>query len=132
MQELVLAGIEGRAARITASEAVANEYVYAKDVGRAVDLAATAPVPPVTAFNIGSGSVTPFDELVSVVRSLLPALQVELVPGEARKSKTAPLDLSRARAHLGWEPQFTLRSAFEDYIADLRANGTGQAAKRPR
>jgi UDP-glucose 4-epimerase len=125
MQELVLAGIEGRPARITAAEAVANEYVYAKDVGRAVDLAATAPLPPVSAFNIGSGVVTPFDELVRVVRSLLPALQIDIRPGEGRKAKTAPLDLSRARVHLGWEPRFDLHSAFADYIADLNAQRAG-------
>jgi nucleoside-diphosphate-sugar epimerase len=125
MQELVLAGLQGRAARIPASEAVANEYVYAKDVGRAVDLAATASLPSVTAFNIGSGAVTPFDEVVGTVRSLLPALEVDVQPGETRKAKAAPLDLSRARIHLGWEPRFTLRSAFEDYIADLSAQAAG-------
>jgi nucleoside-diphosphate-sugar epimerase len=125
MQELVRAGLEGRPARITAAEAVANEYVYAKDVGGAVDAAATATQPPVTAFNIGSGVVTPFDEVVSVLRSLLPALAVEIVPGETRKAKTAPLDLSRARAHLGWEPRFNLHAAFADYIADMRAEVAG-------
>jgi UDP-glucose 4-epimerase len=132
MQELVLAGLQGRAARITASGAVANEYVYARDVGRAVDLAATVPQPPVTAFNIGSGAVTPFEEVVGVVTSLLPALRVEIVPGETGKAKTAPLDISRARTHLGWEPRFTLRSAFADYIADLRSHPAEPAPERPR
>ena len=122
MQELVLAGIEGRAARVPASETVANEYVYANDVGRAVDLATTVPLPAATAFNIGAGVVMPFEELVSTLRSLLPALTVEVLPGEARKAKTFPLDLSRARNHLGWEPRFTLRSALEDYIAEVRRN----------
>ena len=122
MQELLMAGLVGRAARVIAAEAIANEYVYAKDVGRAVDLAATVPRPPVTAFNIGNGAVTPFDELVDTVRSLLPALQVDILPGEVRKPKTAPLDLARARAHLEWEPRFSLKSAFEDFIADLRAH----------
>src|SRR5918997_5840190 len=70
MQELVRAGLEGRTARISASEAMANEYVYAKDVGRAVDQATTVALPPVTAFNIGNGVVTAFDELVGVVKSL--------------------------------------------------------------
>ena len=125
MQELVRAGLEGRTAHIMAAEAVANEYLYAKDVGRAVDFAATAPKPPVSAFNIGSGVVTPFDEVVSVLRPLLPALEVDIVPGETRKAKTAPLDLSRARIHLGWEPRFDLRSAFADYIADMRAQMAG-------
>jgi len=128
MQELVRAGIAGRTARIPASEAVANEYVYAKDVGRAVDLAATAPMPPVTAFNIGSGAVTTFEELVGIVRSLLPGLKVDILPGEPRKAKTAPLDLARARTHLGWEPHFTIRSAFEDYIADLGTRTAGTRA----
>jgi UDP-glucose 4-epimerase len=122
MQELVLAGIEGRAARIPATETVANEYVYAKDVGRAVDLAATVPTPPTKVFNIGNGVVTPFDEVVNTLSALLPGLTVEVTPGEARKAKTFPLDLTRAKAHLGWEPRFTLRAAFEDYIADLRAD----------
>ncbi|HEY7384188.1 MAG TPA: NAD(P)-dependent oxidoreductase [Beijerinckiaceae bacterium] len=126
MQELVRAGIEGRAARIPATETVANEYVYAKDVGRAVDLAATVPMPPTNVFNIGNGVVTPFDELLDTLRALLPKLTVEVTPGEARKAKTFPLDLSRAKQHLGWEPRFSLRAAFEDYIADLRRSGTGQ------
>jgi UDP-glucose 4-epimerase len=122
MQELVLAGLEERTARIPAAEAIANEYVYSKDVGLAVDLAATVAPPPVTAFNIGNGAVTPFEEVVDVVRSLLPASKAEILPGATGKSKTSPLDLSRARAHLGWEPRFTVRSAFEDYIAELRAD----------
>jgi nucleoside-diphosphate-sugar epimerase len=120
MQELVLAGIEGRAARIPATETVANEYVYAKDVGRAVDLAATIAMPPTNVFNIGNGVVTPFEDLLGTLRALLPKLTVEVTPGEARKAKTFPLDLSRAKKHLGWEPRFSLRAAFEDYIADLR------------
>ena len=120
MQELVRAGIEGRAARIPVTETVANEYVYAKDVGRAVDLAATVAMPSAHVFNIGNGVVTPFDELVSTLRALLPKLTVEVTPGEARKAKTFPLDLSRVKQHLGWEPRFSLHAAFEDYIADLR------------
>jgi len=128
MQELVRAGIEGRVARIPATETVANEYVYAKDVGRAVDLAATVAMPPVNVFNIGNGFVTPFEEVVSTLQALLPGLTVEVTPGEARKAKTFPLDLSRAKRHLGWEPRFTLRAAFEDYIAEMRASGAGQGA----
>ena len=132
MQELVVAGLEGRTARIPAAETMANEYVYAKDVGRAVDLAATVPPPPVTAFNIGNGAVTPFDEIVSVVRSLLPASKVDVLPGETRKSKTSPLDIARARIHLGWEPRFSIRSAFEDYIAELRSASAEPAPSRSR
>jgi nucleoside-diphosphate-sugar epimerase len=132
MQELVLAGLAGRAARIRASEAVANEYIYDKDVGRAVDLAATVAPPPVTTFNIGNGFITPFDELVATVQSLLPALKVEILPGETRKSKTTPLDIARARTHLGWEPHYTMHAAFEDYIAELNAGARELTPRPPR
>ena len=50
MQNLIEAGLDGGTARIPSSETMANEYIYAKDVGRAVDLAATVPMPPQIAF----------------------------------------------------------------------------------
>lgn len=121
MQDLLEAGLNGRTARIDSSETMANEYIYAKDIGRAVDLAATLPLPPATVFNIGNGVVTPFEEVLEAVKVLFPALQYEVEPGEPPKSKTAPLDISAAKRHLGWEPRFSIRTAFEDYLAELKA-----------
>src|SRR5215208_3710396 len=43
MQDLLEAGLDGRTARIEQSQTMANEYIYAKDMGRAIDLAATVP-----------------------------------------------------------------------------------------
>ena len=42
------------------------------------------------------------------------------VEGEAPHSTIAPLDISAAKRHLGWEPRFTIASAFEDYL-ELKA-----------
>ena len=130
MQALLEGGLEGRAARIASSETMANEYVYAKDMGRAVDLAATATMPSVNVFNIGNGFVTPFEEVVGTVKSLLPGLEIAIEPGgtgTAPKSKSAPLDISKAKQHLGWEPAFSIKAAFQDYLADLRAaRGAGK------
>jgi nucleoside-diphosphate-sugar epimerase len=121
MQALLEAGIEGRTARIPSAETMANEYVYAKDVGRAVDLAATVPAPAAAVFNIGSGRVTPFAELVGTVKDLLPGLRVEIEAGVPPKSKEWPLDVSAAKRQLGWEPRFDLRAALADYICELEA-----------
>ncbi len=121
MQDLLEAGLDGRVARIDSSETMANEYIYAKDIGRAVDLAATKPLPPETIFNIGNGVVTPFEEVLDAVRALFPDLRYEVEPGEPPKSKSAPLDIFSAKRHLGWEPRFTIRSAFEDYLKELKA-----------
>lgn len=121
MQALLEAGLDGRTARITSAETMANEYIYARDMGRAVDLAVRVPMPVQNVFNIGSGVVTPFAEVVAAVSRLLPGLSYEILPGDPPKSKAAPLSIVAAREHLGWEPAFDLDSAFADYLAELRA-----------
>jgi nucleoside-diphosphate-sugar epimerase len=125
MHNLLVAGLDGTRARIPAAETMANEYIYAKDIGRAVDLAATVPMPKQIAFNIGNGIVTSFEEVLAAVKALCPGLAYEVEPGEAPQSKLAPLDISAAKRHLGWEPRFSIASAFEDYLAELKAARAG-------
>src|SRR5262249_6953395 len=121
MHNLVVAGLDGKAARIASAETMANEYIYAKDIGRAVDLAATVALPKQTVFNIGNGTVTPFEEVLAAVKALCPGLSYEVERGEPPHSKLAPLDISAAKRHLGWEPRFTVVTAFADYLAELKA-----------
>jgi UDP-glucose 4-epimerase len=128
MHNLIEAAFEGRGARIALSETAALEYVYAKDVGRAVDRAATAPLPAKTIFNIGNGYTTSFEEVLAAVRALLPNLQYEIEAGERPRGKPAPLAISRAKQHLGWEPRFTIASAFADYLEELTQ---ARRTKRP-
>lgn len=120
MQRLIEAGLDGGTARIPSTETMANEYIYAKDVGRAVDAAATAPRPPQIHFNIGNGYVSSFGDVLDAVRALCPNVRYEVEAGEPPHSKIAPLDISAAKRHLGWEPRFTIKSAFEDYLKDLK------------
>ena len=120
MQALLEAGLTGRKARIPAAETMTNEYIYADDMGRAVDLALNVAMPPVSVFNIGNGYVTPFADLVETVKQVAPHLDYEIEPGEPPKSKDFPLDISRARQHLGWEPSYSLKAGFEDYLKDMQ------------
>ncbi len=122
VQMLLEAGIRGEVARIPQAQTMTFEYVYAKDMGRAVDLATTVPVPEKTTFNIGVGEVTTFDDLVAAVERQFPKLEVEVIPGRPPDvAVSVPLDISRAKQYLGWEPQYTMDAAFEDYVQDLRA-----------
>src|SRR6478672_6073197 len=68
MQKLVEAGLDGGTARIPSAETMANEYIYAKDVGRAVDAAATAKRPPQIHFNIGNGTVSSFEDVLAAIK----------------------------------------------------------------
>jgi nucleoside-diphosphate-sugar epimerase len=121
MQRLLEAGLDGQTARIPSSETMANEYIYGKDMGRAIDLATTMAMPPQKIFNIGNGTVTSFQDVLAAVRKLCPNVTYEVEPGEPPHSKQAPLDISAAKRHLGWTPRFTIQSAFEDYLAELKA-----------
>jgi UDP-glucose 4-epimerase len=119
MHNLIEAAFEGRAARIPLAETLPHEYVYAKDVGHAVDRAATVPLPKETVFNIGNGYVTSIAEVLAAVKALFPDMTYEIEAGEQPQAKPAPLDISRAKRQLGWEPRFTIASAFADYREEL-------------
>ncbi|MFC1815124.1 NAD-dependent epimerase/dehydratase family protein [Thermodesulfobacteriota bacterium] len=121
MQTLLQNGLQGKKATIFQDQTMANEYIYAKDIGKAIDLATTIPLPSETIFNIGNGEVTPFSELVETVKKFIPELQIEIKAGDSPVSKSQPLDISQAMEHLSWEPQFSLEEAFQDYIKDLKA-----------
>ena len=121
MQALVETALTGATVRIDASEATPNEYVYAKDVGRAVDLAATVAMPAPAIFNIGNGYVTSFEEVLAALKALCPGVSYEIDAGARPHENLAPLDISAAKRHLGWEPRFTIASALEDYVKELAA-----------
>jgi nucleoside-diphosphate-sugar epimerase len=120
IQALLVSGLKGETAKIPEEQTMAFEYVYCKDIGRAIDLAATVPVPEKNVFNVGEGKVTQFQEIVDIVKKLLPKCSVEIVPGKKPVSRTQHLDISRAKRYLGWQPQYTMEQGFKDYIDDLK------------
>ena len=133
-QTLLLNGLRGQVARISQEQTMDFEYVYAKDAGRAIDLATTVILPAKRTFNIGLGEINQFQELVEIVRRLLPGLRMEVVPGNPPDSRSQHLDISQAKEFLGWEPQFPMEKAFKDYLRDLRSvvgSGVEVQAKQP-
>lgn len=119
-QTLLSCGRQGAVANIDLNQTSPLERIYAKDVGHAVDRAMTVPLPPVTVFNIGTGLITTFDELVAEVRQIFPTLEVEIRDdGSEPAPAKLPLDVTRARTYLVWEPNYSLGSALDDYVRDL-------------
>ena len=118
---LVESGIRGVPARIPEEQTMSFEYIYSKDIGRALDLCATRDLPRYSVFNIGIGAVTSFDELVAAVRASLPNLEIEIVPGTPPVSRTDRMDIGHARDVLGWEPEYTLEAGFAAYVEEMRA-----------
>ena len=120
VQDLGMAGITGEPAKIPEEQTMDFVYLYAKDCGEAIDICATIDAPTENVFNIAYPVTTSFDELVEIISGQLPNLRVDIVPGSPPVNRAAPLDISRAKDMLGWEPKFSMQDAFEDYVADLR------------
>ncbi|MCG6538037.1 MAG: hypothetical protein L7F78_25805, partial [Syntrophales bacterium LBB04] len=58
-------------------------------------------------------------DIVGKVCEQIPGARVELVPpepGEKVRRHEQPLDLSRARSELGYQPEYSMETALADYI----------------
>jgi nucleoside-diphosphate-sugar epimerase len=121
VQNMLQTGIEGGVVKIPQEVARDFEYIYYKDLGRALDKAATVPLKDSVTLNIGTGVVIPFDQLVATAEKLLPKLQVEIIPGARPRSAKQPLVIDKAKEVLAWQPEFDIEAGFKDYIAELKA-----------
>jgi UDP-glucose 4-epimerase len=123
VQNMLQTGIKGGVVKIAQEVARDFEYVYYKDLGRALDKAATAPLKEPVTLNIGTGVVIKFDDLVATAEKLLPNLQVEIMPGVKPRSAKQPMVIEKAKQVLGWSPDYDIVAGFKDYIEELKALG---------
>ena len=101
-----------------------NEFVYAKDVAAAAAAACLADGDVSGPFNIGTGALHSFAEVVSEMRRLLPMADITVSEPAGNivsyLERSQPFDISRARSRLGFAPRFTLASGLADYVAELQ------------
>jgi UDP-glucose 4-epimerase len=120
VQNILQTGIKGGVVKINQEVARDFEYVYYKDLGRALDKAATVPLSALVTLNIGTGVVIKFDDLVATAEKLLPKLQVEIIPGARPRSAKQPMVIARAKEVLGWEPEYDIVASLKDYIEEIK------------
>ena len=123
VQNMLQTGIKGGVAKIPQESARDFEYIYYKDLGRALDKAATTPLKEPVTLNIGTGVIIKFDDLVATAEKLLPKLQVDLIPGQRPRSAKQPMVIEKAKHLLGWTPEYDIVAGFKDYIEELKALG---------
>jgi UDP-glucose 4-epimerase len=124
MRDLALNMIKGEPLMIDAKTYGPNEYVYGKDVGRALLLACEAQSPKQRIYNAGTGAVHGPEELAQVVRDVAPKLEVKVSGSSAAdKSRSIPMDISVSNAELGYTPKYSLKEALRDYMDELWADG---------
>ena len=124
LHDILAAALRGQSARIDPAVFRARDCVYVKDVVQGVALAAEAPLVS-RVFNIGSGLLTTADDIAAAIRAAVPGADAAAVqPGSGAPATGQPLDISLARAELGYQPQFTIDEGIADFVRELREPGS--------
>jgi UDP-glucose 4-epimerase len=123
MRDLALKVIRRESIALDQKTYFANEYVYAKDVALALELACSATSLRQRIYNAGTGVVTGANDLAQILRELAPQLEVRVVGQAPQEVRQSPLDLTASRVELGYTPQFSLRRGFQDYMEHLMTEG---------
>ena len=123
VSRLTHAAVKGIAPELRAElfEDDAQDYCYVKDCGRAVALLQTADKLQYQTYNIGGGRASTNREFADAIRRHYPNAQLPMSPGASAPRKEPYMDLSRIKGEVGYEPEFGVDEAIDDYIAWLRA-----------
>ena len=97
-----------------------RDYVYVDDVVRAIQAAACRRGES-GVFNIGSGVSYSVEDLIRVVQRVMGTDIPVSSDGERRKDEVMDTvaDITEARRHLGWEPEWTLEAGVRKMIEAL-------------
>ncbi|MGH6654296.1 MAG: NAD-dependent epimerase/dehydratase family protein [Actinocrinis sp.] len=97
------------------------DLCYVKDVGRAIALLQTAPSLGHGTYNVASGRVTTYADLVDALGKAGSDVRIDLPAGRdpAGPAHDLRLDISRLREDTGFEPEFDAERAVADYLAWL-------------
>lgn len=103
-----------------------QEFVYNRDIGRALVLACFSGSTVHRQFHIGSGEMRSFFEVGDIVKGLIPGAQIEIGPGGdplghgSDGDRYFCYDMTRAREELGYIPKYMLEEGIKDYIGLVR------------
>ncbi|MDN3353015.1 NAD(P)-dependent oxidoreductase [Actinomadura sp. DC4] len=99
----------------------ATDLCYVKDCGRAIALLMVAEHLNHRVYNISSGRLVPYSEVVAVINATVPGAGIVLPEGrDPGRPTDNHLDIGRLRQDTGFEPEYNVERAVPDYTDWLR------------
>ena len=99
----------------------ATDLCYVKDCGRAIALLMCAERLNHRIYNVSSGRLVPYSEVVAAINAAVQGANITLPEGRNPERPTDPyLDISRLQADTGFQPEYDVERAVPDYVAWLR------------
>ncbi|MFM9972680.1 MAG: NAD-dependent epimerase/dehydratase family protein [Burkholderiales bacterium] len=101
----------------------ALEWVYSKDAANGTVLALQAKALPSRVFNITMGKLVTAEDLSVALKEVFPGVKIRMETNNVSPSARAkPAEIARAKAVLGYEPQYPMVKAMRDYVEWARNN----------
>jgi UDP-glucose 4-epimerase len=100
-----------------------NEYVYVKDVARAFAQCRQAKEQIAGVYNIGTGVLHSYIEVVDKIKEVLPLARIQIADQDTSMVpylvRDQAYDISKAGRTFGYSPRFTLTAGLQDYVQEL-------------
>jgi nucleoside-diphosphate-sugar epimerase len=122
IQQMIRVAVRGESVKIGWPYGPA-EILYGKDAAKGTILAVLKDKFKDTLFHIGNGNMVSGDDIAAAIRRKFPGSNIELIKGNnpmPYPQSRANSDFSRAKEQLGYEPDYPLEKAVEDYGATLK------------
>lgn len=124
---LLEAALAGQALHLPSGADAAIDHTYVDDFVSGALAALDHGTHRFDAYNIASGQATTAAQMIDRVKELVPGAKLSVGPGPYRHGDTVEsvkkgaLDVSRAKAELGWAPKYDMRAGLEAYLRALQA-----------
>jgi len=124
VKEVVETPLLGMPAKVPVGGDQKYDTVYVKDVADAMISACFTGKTVHRAFNIGFGATHSLKDVANIVGKIVPGAVFEIGSGlDIAEPVRGPLDITRARKELGYDPKFDLEKGVRDYIQTLKDHG---------
>ncbi len=131
---LIREAMQGKPIRYETGGDTALDFIYVKDLAKAVVQAYDSPALKHYLYNLSFGQFRTVFQICEVLRKVFPRLPIEMGPGlwpgyltrgqqvdqTWRPALKPPHDISRAREDFGFEPEWDLDRAIPDYVQWLK------------
>lgn len=102
----------------------ATDLCYVKDCGRAIALLMLTGQLNHSTYNVSSGRLVPYREVVDAINAAVPGANLTLPAGRnPERPPDSHLDIARLQADTGFRPQYDVERAVPDYVAWLQKHG---------
>jgi UDP-glucose 4-epimerase len=100
-----------------------TDLCYVKDCGRAIALLMLAERLNHRIYNVSSGRLVPYSEVVAAINAAVPGANITLPEGRnPDRPRDDHLDITRLREDTGFRPEYDVERAVADYVGWLRTH----------